>query len=219
MSSVELKACRGRETFKQRAEAEDRRRKKKAKRVDRFGCAERHWIAVPRTIRQAKGGSPMASTASFGGHPIHPILIPFPIALWSTSFAVDVVFYFFRNDSLLLISKFLLAAGCLGALAAAIPGLLDFLGITQRRVKSIARWHAILNVVALLVFATSFYLRTRAGSPMVGYHLRIPFLLSLVGVILISVSGWLGGELAYKHGVGVTPQHDTPAEEVAKERT
>jgi uncharacterized membrane protein len=160
----------------------------------------------------------MASTASIGGHPIHPILIPFPIALWTTSFAVDVLFYFVRNDSLLLISKFMLAAGCVGALAAAIPGLLDFLGITNRQVKSIARWHAILNVLALIIFAASLYLRTRAGAPMVSYHLRIPFLMSLLGIILISISGWLGGELAYKHGVGVTPQHDTPAEEFAKER-
>lgn len=160
----------------------------------------------------------MASTASIGGHPIHPMLIPFPIALWSTSFAVDVLFYFVRNDSLLLISKFLLAAGCLGALAAALPGFVDFLGLRQREVKRLARWHAILNVLALVIFAASFYLRTRAGAPMVDYHLRIPFLLSLLGVILITISGWLGGELAYKHGVGVTPQHDTPEEERAKER-
>jgi uncharacterized membrane protein len=160
----------------------------------------------------------MASTASIGGHPIHPMLIPFPIALWSTSFAVDVLFYFVRNDSLLLISKFMLAAGCLGALAAAIPGLIDKLNIKDRQVTRLANWHAILNVLALVIFASSFYLRTRAGAQMVDYHLRIPFLLSLVGIILISISGWLGGEMAYKHGVGVTPQHDTPEEEIAKER-
>ena len=67
----------------------------------------------------------MASKASIGGHPVHPILIPFPIALWSTSFATDVAFYFFRNSSLILISKFMLAAGCLGAVAAAVPGIID----------------------------------------------------------------------------------------------
>lgn len=161
----------------------------------------------------------MASTASIGGHPVHPMLVAFPIGLWSTSFAADLVFYFVRHNSLQLISKFMLAAGCLGALAAAVPGFIDKLGLKEPSVKRIANYHAILNVVALLVFATSLYLRTRAGAPLVDYHLRIPFLISFFGMILISVSGWLGGELIYKHGVGVTPQHDTPEEAVGKQRT
>ena len=145
----------------------------------------------------------MKSKASIGGHPLHPMLIPFPLALWTTSFVVDVLFYFWRIDSLQLIAKFLLAAGCLGALAAAVPGIIDWLAIRDREVKRIADWHARLNIVALMVFASSLYLRMRAGAPLVGYKLRIPFLLSLFGVILIGISGWLGGELAYKHGVGV----------------
>ncbi|MDQ3472634.1 MAG: DUF2231 domain-containing protein [Acidobacteriota bacterium] len=61
-------------------------------------------------------------------------------------------------------------------------------------------------------------MRMRAGAPWVNYSLKIPFLLSLIGVILISVSGWLGGALSFEHGVGVAPQHDTPEEEVAKVR-
>jgi uncharacterized membrane protein len=157
----------------------------------------------------------VASKASVGGHPVHPILIPFPIALWSTSFATDVVFYFCRNSSLPLISKFMLAAGCLGALAAAVPGIIDWLSIKDAGVKRIANWHARLNVIALIIFALSLYFRMRMGAHWVDYHLRIPFLLSLLGVILISISGWLGGELAYKHGVGVSPQNDSPEEEEA----
>ena len=160
----------------------------------------------------------MASKASIGGHPVHPILIPFPIALWSTSFATDVIYYFYRNDSLALISKYMLAAGCLGAVAAAVPGIVDWLSIKDGGVKRIANWHARLNVIALIVFAISLYLRTRMGAHWVNFHIRIPFLVSLLGVILISISGWLGGELAYKHGVGVSPQHDTPEEEAAKVR-
>ncbi len=151
----------------------------------------------------------MASKASIGGHPVHPILIPFPIALWSTSFASDVIFYFFRNPSLNLISKFMLAAGCLGAVAAAVPGIIDWLSITDPGVKRIANWHARLNVIALIVFAISLYFRMRIGAHWVSYSMRIPFLLSFLGVILIMISGWLGGELAYKHGIGVSPQHDS----------
>ena len=160
----------------------------------------------------------MASKASIGGHPIHPMLIPFPLALWITSFVTDVIFYFERNTSLLLISKFMILAGCLGALAAAVPGIIDWLAIRQPEVKRIANWHARLNIIALIIFAISFFLRLRAAASWVSHRLVIAVLLSLVGVILIVISGWLGGDLAYKHGVGVAPQSDTPAEESAKVR-
>ncbi len=160
----------------------------------------------------------MASKASIAGHPIHPMIIPFPLALWTTSFVADVIYYFWHAPSLLVISKFLLAAGCLGAVAAAIPGIIDWWAITDSKVKRIANWHARLNIIALIIFATSLYLRMKVGAPLVNYSLKIPFLLSLLGVILISISGWLGGALSFEHGVGVAPQHDSPEEEVAKVR-
>ena len=144
----------------------------------------------------------MRSKASIGGHPIHPMLIPFPLALWATSFAVDVLFYFLRHPTLLVIAKFMIAAGCLGAIAAAIPGFIDWLSIKNGDVKKVANWHARLNVAALVVFAISLFLRTGSYSELVGRKLTFPFLLSLVGVILISISGWLGGELAFRYGVG-----------------
>ena len=158
----------------------------------------------------------MASKASIGGHPIHPMLVGFPLALWITSFAVDVVFYFSRNMSLLLISKFMIAAGCLGAIAAAVPGIIDWLAIKDKGVKKIADWHARLNLIALVIFALNLYFRMRVGAPWVNYSIRIPFLLSLLGVILISISGWLGGALSFEHGVA--PQHDSPEVEAAKLR-
>ena len=146
----------------------------------------------------------MRSRATIGGHPVHPMLIPFPLALWVTSFVVDILFYFTRHPTLLVISKFLLAAGCIGAIAAAIPGLIDWTAITNGEVKRAANWHARLNVIALIVFAVSFVLRLGRYSDFVGRKLTIPFLLSLVGIILISISGWLGGELVFRYGVGQT---------------
>jgi uncharacterized membrane protein len=144
----------------------------------------------------------MKSKANIGGHPIHPMLIPFPLALWATSFAVDVLFYFLRHPTLLVIAKFMIAAGCLGAIAAAIPGIIDWLAIKNGDVKRVANWHARLNVAALVVFAISLLLRTGSYSELVGRRLTLPFLLSLVGVILISISGWLGGELVFRYGIG-----------------
>ena len=146
----------------------------------------------------------MQSRATIAGHPIHPMLIPFPLALWVTSFVVDILFYFLRHPTLLVISKFMLAAGCLGALAAAIAGFIDWLAIQNGDVKKTANWHARLNVIALVVFAISFFLRLGSYSEWVGRKLTIPFLLSLVGVILITISGWLGGELVFRYGIGQT---------------
>ena len=148
----------------------------------------------------------MASKASIAGHPIHPMLIPFPLALWTTSFVVDVLFYFLRHPTLLIVSKFMIAAGCLGALAAAIPGIIDWLSINNGDVKKVANWHARLNITALVVFAISLFLRMGSYSHFVGRKLTIPFLLSLVGVILIAISGWLGGELVFRYGMGTTPR-------------
>lgn len=66
----------------------------------------------------------MASKASIAGHPIHPMIIPFPLALWTTSFAADVIYYFWHGPSLLVISKFLLAAGCWAPLRLQYQALL-----------------------------------------------------------------------------------------------
>jgi uncharacterized membrane protein len=154
----------------------------------------------------------MASKASIGGHPIHPMLVAFPIGLWVTSFALDIWFYFNRNLSWLLVSKFMIAAGCLGALAAAVPGIIDWWTLKDPRVVKIANWHARLNITALIVFAVSLFFRMRVGGDIVGNRLTIPFLLSLVGVILISISGWLGGEMAYRYGVGVDLKRDLPGD-------
>ena len=144
----------------------------------------------------------MRSNASIAGHPVHPMLIPFPFALWVTSFIVDVLFYFLRHPTLLIIAKFMIAAGCIGAVAAAIPGIIDWLSIRNGEVKRVANWHARLNIAALVVFAISLFLRMARYSDFVGRRLTIPFLLSLVGIILISISGWLGGELVFRYGVG-----------------
>ena len=146
----------------------------------------------------------MASPASLGGHPVHPMLIPFPIALWVFSLVADVI-YLWRGNPVWRdwIAFYTLLGGIIGAAVAAVPGLIDWLSITDREVKKIANWHARLNVIALVVFAASFYLRTTSGASLVGGSYTIPVLLSVVGVILITISGWLGGEMVFKHGVAV----------------
>ena len=154
----------------------------------------------------------MASPASIGGHPVHPMLIPFPIALWVFSLVADVI-YLWRGNPVWRdwIAFYALLGGIIGAALAAVPGFVDWLSITNGEVKKIANWHARLNVIALLVFAAGFYLRTTGGSQWVSGSYTIPVVLSVVGVILITISGWLGGEMVFKHGVAVEPQHDAGA--------
>lgn len=154
----------------------------------------------------------MASPASLGGHPVHPMLIPFPIALWFFSLVADVI-YLWRGNLVWRdwIAFYTLLGGIIGAALAAVPGFVDWLSITDGGVKKIANWHARLNVIALLVFAASFYLRTTSGAALVSGSYTIPVLLSVLGVILITISGWLGGEMVFKHGVAVEPQADAGA--------
>jgi uncharacterized membrane protein len=153
----------------------------------------------------------MASPASIGGHPIHPMIIPFPIALWVFSLVADLV-YLWRGNPVWKdwIAFYTLLGGIIMAAVAAIPGLIDWLSITDRNVVKIANWHARLNVIALLVFAASFFLRTSSGATLIGESYTIPVALSVLGVILITISGWLGGEMVFKHGVAVDVRSEPP---------
>lgn len=161
----------------------------------------------------------MASKASILGHPVHPMLIPFPLALWIFSFIADVIYLWLGDPTWERVAFWTLLGGIIGGLVAAVPGLIDYLAINSREINSIANWHARLNVTALLIFAGSFYLRTRAGGEYMSRgSYTLPLALSGIGVVLIFISGWLGGSLSYEHGVGVKPQHDTPEEERAKVR-
>lgn len=157
----------------------------------------------------------MASPASIGGHPVHPMLISFPIALWVFSLVADVIFLWRGNPVWKdYVAFYALLGGIIGGVVAAVPGIIDWLSLTDKTVVKLANWHARLNVFALLIFAGSFYLRTASGASLVSGSHTIPLALSVLGVVLISISGWLGGELVFKHGVAVDTQ---PADRTAGE--
>ena len=146
----------------------------------------------------------MASPASIGGHPVHPMSVPFQIGLWVFSFIADLI-YLWRGNPIWrnYIAFYTLLGGIIGAAAAAVPGLIDWLSLKDSKVVRIANWHARLNVIALLIFAASFYLRTTSGAGLVSGSYTIPVALSVLGVILISISGYLGGEMVFKYRVAV----------------
>src|SRR5947207_5654957 len=146
----------------------------------------------------------MASKANIGGHPIHPILIPFPIGLLIFSLIADLIYLWQGNliwES--YIAFYTLLAGIIGMAVAAIPGFIDWLTLTDPKIVPVANWHARVNIITLLIFVASFYLRTTSGAAWIPSLPMLPFILSIVGVIGLSIAGWLGGQLVFAHGVAV----------------
>src|SRR5262249_61120214 len=96
-------------------------------------------------------------------------------------------------------------AGVIGALLAAVPGFVDWLSLTGRAAR-IGTYHMILNLAAVVIFAINWFIRTRVAgdSPW-------PLILSIIGVVGIAISGWLGGELGSPQRLGVEAQNDRPA--------
>ena len=141
----------------------------------------------------------MSTPASIKGHPIHPMLIAVPVGLWILALICDVVYTLGLAGELWSGAALVaIAVGVIGALLAAVPGLIDLVSLKDPRVKRIGLWHMAVNLAAVATFALNFWIRYQRGID----H-QPPLILTVIGVALISVSGWLGGEMVYVHGVAV----------------
>jgi uncharacterized membrane protein len=144
----------------------------------------------------------MESRAKLFGHPIHQMLIVFPLGLLATSFIFDIVYLSTDNPRWADISFWMMGSGIAGGLIAAIFGLVDFLAIPSgTRAKRIGALHGIGNVIVVGLFAASWIVRYDV--PMVPELGAI--VLSALGVSLALFTGWLGGELVDRLAVGVDP--------------
>jgi uncharacterized membrane protein len=146
----------------------------------------------------------IATTAKIGSHPLHPMLVPFPIAFLVATFVCDLVYWSNANVFWAVAAMWALGAGIVMAAAAALAGLTDFLG--NRRIRNLDdAWHHLIgNVAAVVLSLISFWLRYRYGAA--EGVLPWGLLLSLVVVLLLLYTGWKGGELAYHHRVGMHPE-------------
>lgn len=142
----------------------------------------------------------MQSRTKLVGHPIHPMLIVFPLGLLATSLIFDIIYLASGEGRWANVSEYMIGAGVLGGLLAAIFGLMDWLTIPNgTRAKSVGLWHGLGNVVVVLLFILSWFLRLPApATPPVA-----AIVLSFLGVGLALVTGWLGGELVDRLGVGI----------------
>jgi uncharacterized membrane protein len=143
----------------------------------------------------------MESRVKLFGHPIHPMLIVFPLGLLATAVIFDVLYWATGNGDLATFSYWALPAGLIGGLAAGLFGLIDFLAIPgDTRARRVAIFHGGGNLVVLALFAFSFI--ARAGSPQYLPN-AAPLVLGLLGVGLALVTAWLGGELVFQLRMGV----------------
>ncbi len=136
-------------------------------------------------------------------HPIHPMLVHFPIGFLVLSFLLDLVSLVFPEvPGLLRGSFYAMLLGIIAALLAAVPGIVDYSEIRRDHPgKVIASRHMILNLVIVAIYGINLWIRSSALSdPKISL---LPFLLSIIGIGLLSVSGYLGGRLVYDEGIAV----------------
>jgi uncharacterized membrane protein/nitrite reductase/ring-hydroxylating ferredoxin subunit len=143
----------------------------------------------------------MRSKAEIASHPIHPVLVAFPIGLWVTSLIFDLIGVASGEQAYSSAGFYMVIVGCIGAAFAAVAGAIDLFGIIPPRSSGRSRGylHGGLNTAALFVFISVAYRRGTPAAPVDGLAIAG----SLLGVILIAVSGWLGGTLVYRNQIGV----------------
>jgi uncharacterized membrane protein len=153
----------------------------------------------------------MSTPASIARHPIHPILVAFPIGLWVFSVAADLIYHLGWGRAVWAdVAFYAVGAGIVGALLAAVPGFIDFLSITDARVRTIGLYHMVANLTAVLIFAVSFWLRW-IGT--VGF---LPAGVGMIGLVVLAFGGWLGGELVFVHSMGVKPPRAASREQSSR---
>ena len=144
----------------------------------------------------------MESKAKIFGHAIHPIMIVFPLGLLGTAAIFDALYLITLNRTLPVASFWMLVAGLIGGVIAALFGFIDWLNIpSDTRAKSVGLYHAIVMDVALVLFAVALYLRwSTPDTPAM-----IATICSFAGLAFALVGGWFGGELVERLGVSVSP--------------
>ena len=142
----------------------------------------------------------MESRVKLAGHPVHPMLIVFPLGLLGMAVIFDIIYLVVNNPQWTVVAYYMIGAGIIGGLAAAVFGWLDWIAIPRgTRARRIGLWHGVGNVVVLLLFILSWVLRRDTPeTPPTGAIVS-----GLTAVIIALVTAWLGGELVDRLGVGV----------------
>ncbi|HXT14184.1 MAG TPA: DUF2231 domain-containing protein [Gemmatimonadaceae bacterium] len=142
----------------------------------------------------------MEARAKLLGHPIHQMLIVFPLGLLTTAVIFDLIHLAMHDPTWSMISYWMIGAGVIGGLCAALFGLIDWMKIPSgTRAHRVGLWHGLGNVCVVVFFAISWFLRRADPSN----PSALAIVLLLIGGGLSLVTSWLGGELVGRLGVGV----------------
>lgn len=142
----------------------------------------------------------MRSKANVKTHPLHTILIVFPIAFLSGTLVFDLLRILFANEAFGQTAIYLNIAGIACGLLAAVPGVIDYIYTVppNSSAKSRATKHALTNVSVLILFTVIYFLR---NSNAIADWVMVS--LEVIGVVLMMIAGWLGGTLVYRNQIGV----------------
>jgi uncharacterized membrane protein/nitrite reductase/ring-hydroxylating ferredoxin subunit len=141
----------------------------------------------------------MRSNANIKSHPLHPILVVFPIAFFIGTFVFDLLGIITDYDIYYVVSYYMQLSGIIGAFLAAIPGAIDYFKTVppDSSGKKRATQHALLNITTLILFFIAWILKGNDVNPYIILGLE------MVGIILLFIAGWLGGTLVYRNQIGV----------------
>ena len=142
----------------------------------------------------------MRSKAHIKSHPLHPLLIPFPIAFFTGTLLAHLGGWLYDHEGLLQTAYYLNAAGILFAVLAAIPGIIDYIYTVPPKSsgKKRAAKHGLTNTTMLILFIIAFFYRRTEDS-----NQMIVLGLETVGFVLMCIAGWMGGTLVYRNQIGV----------------
>lgn len=141
------------------------------------------------------------STAKVGGHPLHPMIVPFPIAFFVGALGTDILYLAMARPGFAEASIWLIGAGLAGAALAAVLGLTDFIGDRMVRGMRQAWLHMLGNVTAVVLEIVN--IAFRAGRGVEASVMPTGLILSIIVAAILVGTGWLGGEMVYRRHVGV----------------
>ena len=145
----------------------------------------------------------MKSKASIKGHPLHPILIAFPIAFFTGTLLFDILFLYTNDEHLFMTAMYMQIAGIAGAVLAAVPGIIDFLSVVPPKssAKKRAAKHGLLNTIVLVIHAVVLYYRHDE------FSITLLIGAEVVAMVLLLIAGWMGGTLVYKNQIAVVNRY------------
>jgi uncharacterized membrane protein len=144
-----------------------------------------------------------SSRVAIKGHPLHAMMVTFPIAFLVSVVATDLAWIVFQDQFWARLSLWLVGAGAFAGAAAGLAGALELLLIPGVRRRGVSWSHFVAAMTLISVAFTNWYLRLAGFTEMI---LPWGFMLSLLGAVLVAVAGWLGANLVFDHKIGIVEE-------------